>query len=98
MPQKMWGKWTKVGVLKFIKKFFHYFFLDFFFHESLYYLLCSIINPIFGKNQVPEIWTKMLLAYQIPGIFMHLCLKNKLIKWPELLHANMYILFATFTH
>ena len=31
------------------------------------YVNCCILaqNPIFGKNPVPEIWTKMLLANQI---------------------------------
>ena len=31
------------------------FLLNLFYNENLYYLLCSCINPIFGKIFVPEI-------------------------------------------
>ena len=60
-------KMGKMGqkCIKFIGKFSHYFFLNLFYNESLYYLLYSGTDPIFGKNLVPEIWPKMLLASQI---------------------------------
>ena len=41
------------------------FFLNLFYKESLYYLLCSCTNPIFGENVAPEIWAEMLFANQI---------------------------------
>ena len=40
-----------------------------FYNEDLYYLLCSCTNPISGKILVPEIWTKIYSANQIPGFF-----------------------------
>ena len=44
----------KIGFSEFIEKFGRYFFLNLVYNESL--------NTIFGKNLVPEIWVKVLLA------------------------------------
>ena len=44
-----WGKLVKSGFLKFFGKFSHYFFLNLVSNESLYHLLYSCTNPIFGK-------------------------------------------------
>ena len=57
----------KMGFLKFVGKFSHYFFLNLVYNQSLYYFLYSCTNPIFGKNLFPEIWAKTLLANQITG-------------------------------
>ena len=55
---KNWGKWAKngqkIGFFKVIRKFSHQFFLKLVYNESLYYLLYSCTNPIFGKNLVRE--------------------------------------------
>ena len=56
-----------IGFFEFIEKFRYYLFLNLIYNESLYYLLYLCINLIFGKNLVPVIWTKMLLANQIVG-------------------------------
>ena len=50
-------------------KFGHYFLLNLFYNEILYYLLCSCTNPIFEKIFVSEILAKMLSANQIAGFF-----------------------------
>ena len=44
----------KIGFSEFIEKFGRYYFLNLVYNESL--------NSIFGKNLVPEIWVKVLLA------------------------------------
>ena len=41
----------------------------------------SCTNPIFWKNQVPEIQVKMLVANQIAGFLNQLYLQNKMIQW-----------------
>ena len=53
---KMDHEWAKNKILVII-----------FYHENLYYLLCSCTNPIFEKMFVPEIWAKMFSASQIAG-------------------------------
>ena len=63
----MGKKWSRLGLFEFIEEFGHYFFLNFVYNESLYCFLNSCTNPIFAKNPVPEIWTKMLSANQIVG-------------------------------
>ena len=67
LPKKWAKNGQKVEYFKFIGKFSHYFFLNLVLNESLYYLLYSCTNAIFGKNLVPEIWAKILLANQITG-------------------------------
>ena len=57
----------KIGFLGFIGKCSHYFFLNLVYKESSCYLLYFWTNPLLGKNLVPEVWTKMLLANQIAG-------------------------------
>ena len=42
-------------------------FLNLVSNENLYYLLYSRLNPIVGKNLVPEIWAKILSSSQIAG-------------------------------
>ena len=72
---KMGQKWVKkIGFFKFIGRFSHEFFMNLVDNESLYYLLYSCANPIFGKNLVPEIWAKMLSANQITGFLNQLYL------------------------
>ena len=61
----------KIKFLKFIGKY-SLFFLDLVYNESLYYLLYSCTNPIFGKSLVPKICAKMLLANQITGLLNQL--------------------------
>ena len=88
---RKWGKWTKngqqIGFFKFIGKFSH-FLLNLVYNERLYYLLYSCTNPIFGKNLVPEIWAKMLLANQITGFLNQRYLQNKMMKNPNFLHVD----------
>ena len=48
------GKWAKngpeIGFFKFIGKFGHYFFLNLFYNERLYYLMCSCTQILYlGK-------------------------------------------------
>ena len=62
-----WGKWGRNRVYEFTGKCSHYFSLNLVYNKSSYNLLYSCANPIFGKNQVPEISTKMLPANQIAG-------------------------------
>ena len=66
---KKWGKWTKNGkkwgFLNLLENLVIIFFQDLVYNESFRYLLYSCTNPIFGKNLVPGIWVKMLLASQI---------------------------------
>ena len=57
-------------------------------NESLYYMLYSCTNHIFGKNLIPEIWTKMLLANQITGFLNQLHLQSKIMKKPNFLHVD----------
>ena len=45
------------------------FFACWVYNEGLFYFLYSCTNPIFGKNPVPEIWAKLLLASQIAWFF-----------------------------
>ena len=53
------GKWNKngpkTGFFEFIERFGHYFLLNLFNNENLYYLQCSCTNSIFWKIFVPEI-------------------------------------------
>ena len=74
------GNGPKKGFFEFIEKCGHRFFLNLFCNESLYYLLCSYINLIFGKNLVPEIWVKMLSANQIAVLLNQLYLRSKMKK------------------
>ena len=55
----------KIEFFKFIGKFSHQSFLNLVYNESLYCLLYSCTSLRFGKNLVPEIWVKVLLANQI---------------------------------
>ena len=64
----------KLGFLDLLENLVINFFLNLVCNESLYYLLYSCANPIFGKNLVPEIWDKMLLANQITGFLNQLYL------------------------
>ena len=70
----------QIFFLKFIRKFGHYFFVNLVHNESLFYLLYSLTNPIFGKNLVTEIWPKVFLANQIARFLNQLYLKNKVMK------------------
>ena len=87
LPQKL-GKWIKnepkTGFFSFTEKLGHYFLLNLFYNENLYYLLCSCTNPIFGKTFVPEIWAKMRSVNQIARFFNHPYLQNKLMKQPDI--------------
>ena len=44
--------------------------------KSLHYLLFSCTNPVLGKNLIPEICAKMLLANQIAGFLNCLSLEQ----------------------
>ena len=59
---KMGKKW---GFLNILENLVIIFFQDLVYTESFSYWLYSCTNPIFGKNLVPGIWVKMLLASQI---------------------------------
>ena len=72
--EKMGQKWTKNRVFEFIGKCSHYFFQNLFYNESLYYLLYSCTNLIFGKNLVREIWARMLSVNQSAGFLYQLYL------------------------
>ena len=61
---KMGQEWAKIGFFVFTGKF-NQLFLNFIYKESSYYLLYYYTNPILGKNLVPKIWAKMLLANQM---------------------------------
>ena len=78
------GKWTKngpeTGFFKFFEIFSHYFLLNLFYIEYLYYVLCSCINPIFGNIFVLEIKAKMFSANWIAEFFNQPYLHNKLVK------------------
>ena len=76
---KMDQKWVKNGFFEYVEKFCHWFLLNLFCNENSY-LLCSCLNPIFGKILVPEIWAKMFLANQIAGFFNQPYLQNKSVK------------------
>ena len=54
----------KIRFYEFTGKLSHCFFLNVVYAERLC-LFYHCTNPIFDKNLVHEIWTKMLLAYQI---------------------------------
>ena len=56
--------------------------------ESSYYLLYFCTNPILGKNQVPEIWAKMLSVNQIAGFLNWLYLQNKMMKKTDFLNND----------
>ena len=43
---------------------------------------------MFGKNLVPEIWTKMLFANQISVFLNKQNLQNKSINYRDFLHVN----------
>ena len=60
-------RWVKNKVFEFIGKIFHCFFLTLVYKESIYYLLYSCTNPIFGKNLVFAIWAKIFSTNQIAG-------------------------------
>ena len=64
----------KMGFFEFIGKLSYQFFLNLVYKESLYYLLYSCTNPIFGESLVPEIYAKMLLANQIAEVLNQLYL------------------------
>ena len=49
------------------------------YNKSLYYLLHSCTKSIFGKNLVPKIWGKMLLASQIAEFSNQLYLEKKMM-------------------
>ena len=73
-----WTKnWSKTGLFEFFEKFGDQFLLHLFYNENLYYLLCSCANPIFEKNFVSEIWSKMFSANQIAGFFSQPYLQNE---------------------
>ena len=65
--QKVGQKWAKNRFLNLLENLVINFFLNLGYNESLYYLLYSCTNSIFGKNLFPEMWAKMLLANQITG-------------------------------
>ena len=83
LPKKR-GKWAKygkrkIGFLEFIEKFgdsisFEKVSFNLFYSEILHYLLYSYTNSVSGKNLVPEIFAKMLLANQIAGFLNQLYL------------------------
>ena len=56
----------KLGLLNLLENLV-IFFLNLVSNENLYYLLYSRLNPIVGKNLVPEIWAKILSSSQIAG-------------------------------
>ena len=64
------------------------FFLNLLSNESLYNLLYSCTNLIFGKNLVHEIWAKMFLANKIAKFLNQMYLCNKMIKQPDFLHVD----------
>ena len=51
--------------------------------KKVHYLLYSCTNLILGKNLVPEIWAKMLLANEIAGLLNWLNLQNPKMKKPD---------------
>ena len=57
----------KYSFLNLLENLLINFFLNLVYKESLYYLLYSRTNPTLGKNLVPKISTKMLLANHITG-------------------------------
>ena len=87
--EKLGQSWAKIGFFGFIWKFSHYFFLNLVYKENSCYLLYSCTNPILGKNLFPEIWAKILLAYQIAGFFNWLYLPTTTIKKPDFLHVDI---------
>ena len=64
----------KQGFLNLLKNLVIIFFLNLVYNESLYYLLYSCTNSIFGKYLVPEICVEMLLASHIAGFLNRLYL------------------------
>ena len=70
----------KQGFLNSLKNLVIIFFLNLVYNESLYYLLYSCTNSIFGKYLVPEIWVEMLSANHIAGVLNRLYLQNKMRK------------------
>ena len=73
-------KWPKNKFFEFIEIFGHWFLLNLFYNENLYYLLCFCTNRIIREIFVPEIWTKMCSANQIAGFFNWAYLQNKSMK------------------
>ena len=71
---KMNRKWAKNWSFFNLMDLVINYFLNMVYNESLCYLLYSCTNPIFGKNLVPGIWAKMLLANQIAGFLNQLYL------------------------
>ena len=77
---KMGLKYAKNSFFGFIEKCGHQSFLNLFYNENQYYLLCSCTNSIFGKNLVPEMWVKMLPANLIAGLLNQFYLQDKPMK------------------
>ena len=71
-----WETGLKICFLDLLKNSVIIFYLNLVYNESLYYLLYSCTNPIFGKSLVPEIWAKMCLANQIVGFLNQLHIYN----------------------
>ena len=78
----------KIVFFGFIEKCGHQSFLNLFYNENQYYLLCSCTNSIFGKNLVPEMWVKMLPANLIAGLLNQFYLQDKPMKQPDFLHFD----------
>ena len=78
----------KIGFFGFTGKFSDKFFLNLVYKERSYYLLYSWTIPVLGKNLVPEIWAKMLLADQITGFLNWLYLQNTKMKKTDFLHVD----------
>ena len=80
LPPKL-GKCTKNGqktrFFEFIEKFGRGFVLNLFYNKNWYYLLCSCVNPIFGKVFIPKIWAKMFSTNQIARFFNRPFFQNK---------------------
>ena len=80
LPPKL-GNCTKNGqktrFFEFIEKFGRRFVLNLFYNKNWYYLLCSRINPIFGKIFIPKIWAKMFSTNQIARFFNRPFFQNK---------------------
>ena len=82
------GNGPKIGFFVLKEKFGHKFSLNLFYNESLYYLLCSCTNPLFGKSVVPEMWVKVPSAIQIARFLNQPFLQNKLMKQPHFWHVD----------
>ena len=62
-----------------------------FYNENVNYLLCSCTNPIFEKNPIHELLTKILSANKIAGFSKQLIAQKKLIKQPSFFHVNVNV-------